>query len=149
MSWARISGRGGGGGGRFDHDFLSGLHLLGALLRLPPSEETYPSSIHSWILVREASGRSLRCLSRTRSSLSPASPRSARNARRWLGVLAHADRTAAGAGAVLRRRAQIAAAPAARPSAMNWDVDIAPKTEPRGSPRKISIVKRRIAYPKR
>ena len=62
------------------------------------------------------------------------------------GRVAHAT---AGAGAVLRRRAQIAAAVAARQSAMNCEVYIAPKTEPRGSPRKISIEKRRIAYPKR
>ena len=55
------------------------------------------------------------------------------------------DHAAAGAGAVLRRRAQSAAATATPQRAMNCDVDNTPNTDPRGSPRKSSITKRRSA----
>ena len=64
-----------------------------------------------------------------------------------LGVPAHAS---AGASAFFRPRTRIATPRTKRPMAMPCEVErVVPGTVPRGSPRKISTVKRRIAAPMR
>ena len=141
MSSATREARGGGAEGG-DLDDVALLHFLGSLLRFPPRDRN-PSPFDPLLDLRARRLGQIRQVAQEDvvEALADVAPVGADRPDRPRRV-AHAG---FGAGGIRRRSAKIASPARTPQSAMNCEVDITPRTWPRGSPRKNSIVPRRSA----